>query len=69
MGDDSQVLTLTNCHLVPSTQERLATGEATDDEYRVETAHDIAIKVLSTRYALISCTRSRAASTMIPMQS
>lgn len=35
-----------------SPQARLASGEATEDEYRVETAHDIAIKVLSTRYVL-----------------
>lgn len=30
-------------------EARLASGEATEAEYLVETAHDVAVKVLSTR--------------------
>ncbi|EIM86127.1 OPT oligopeptide transporter [Stereum hirsutum FP-91666 SS1] len=44
--------TLDDVQQLKKTEEleaRLASGEATEDEYRVETAHDIAIKVLSTR--------------------
>jgi hypothetical protein len=31
-------------------EARLASGEATDAEYKVRTSHDVAVKVLSTRY-------------------
>ena len=32
-----------------SVQERLQAGQASEQEYKIENAHDIAIKVLSTR--------------------
>ena len=49
VNDDAEVITEKKLEDVEAFEERLAHDEAADEEYLVQNAHDVAIKVLSTR--------------------